>query len=157
VSPTSVKVTVLAGGPADITLGAQFVPAVVDEHTFTNVAAGTAHLVVATNSCGSAARVSVVTLSYCPSLRLDTCNCAVECGQEIGYGYRDNALRDPAATVEVTHCTGEISYVYPAPGVYGGVRAEVPYYDGGDTVVGYLANNSDCAPDVAGITVAQNT
>ena len=83
--------------------------------------------------------------TYCPSLQLDTGGCD-SAGGEIGYAYRDNTERDPAATVQLPHCTGEISYAYPAPGVYGSIRAEVPYYGGTSEIMAYLANRSDCAP-----------
>lgn len=82
---------------------------------------------------------------YCPSFRMDLCGCA-----EIGFAYRDNALRDPAATVAVMGCNGLVdAYIYPAAGVTGVVRHEVPYYDDdGVTVLGYMANQSDCATEV---------
>jgi hypothetical protein len=85
----------------------------------------------------------VVPPVYCPSFYLDTCGC-----NEVGYAYRDNALRDPAATVAIVDCLGDTAaWIYPAAGVTGTVRHEVPYYEN-NVLLGYAANQSDCAPPV---------
>lgn len=93
--------------------------------------------------------VPVVTpTTYCPSFYLDVCGC-----NEVGYAYRDNALRDPAATVQILDCLNQTAaYVYPTSGVTGAVRHEVPYYENA-VLVGYAANQSDCAPSLRATTV----
>jgi hypothetical protein len=84
---------------------------------------------------------------YCPSFYLDTCGC-----NEAGYAYRDNALRDPAATVAIVDCLGgTAAWVYPTAGITGVVRHEVPYYEN-NVLLGYAANQSDCAPPLRATT-----
>lgn len=166
---TSVLVTVVAGGPADISLGGQEALGVVTSHTFTLLTPATTYPVSAVSECGARATAVARTDAepvvppdpvYCPSLRLDSGGCGTGggcCAAEVGFAYRDNAFRDPAATVELPHCNGEVSYAYPAPGMYGVVRAEVPYFDGGAVAVAYLANQSDCAPPVQSCVQVNNT
>lgn len=116
---------------------------------FDGLASGMSHVVMFVSDCGSKGSASAKTnaaipvIEYCPSFRFDGCDC-----DEVGFGYRDNALKDPAATVKVTACDGAtVMWIYPNEGVTGNVRHEVPYSeDGGNTVLGYLANQSDCAP-----------
>lgn len=114
---------------------------------------GKQYVVTFVSDCGSKAAASAVTKAaatvYCPSFLYDACDCG-----EVGYGYRDNALKDPAATVKVTACDGAtVMWIYPAAGVTGKVRHEVPYTEDGNTVLGYLANQSDCAPPVSPTTI----
>jgi hypothetical protein len=80
---------------------------------------------------------------YCPSFYYSACD---GCNQ-VGYAFRDNGLRDPAATVQISDCDGGVvAFIYPTAGITGAVRHEVPYFDETGAVVGYLANQSDCAP-----------
>jgi hypothetical protein len=82
--------------------------------------------------------------AYCPSLRLDVCGCS-----EVGFAFRAGDSTDPAATISIIGCTGAVEgLIYPTPGV----GHTVPYTDGGTTVVGYLANQSACAPEVSAVT-----
>jgi hypothetical protein len=82
-------------------------------------------------------------VEYCASLRTDSGECG-GCPQETGYMYRTGDNTDPAATVAVLDCNGDtVGYIYPTAGV----GHTVPYYDGGDTAIGYLSNQSTCAPD----------
>lgn len=150
----AIRVDVAAGGPVDIELGGQLANGIATTHTFLLLDKGTVYAAVATNACGNTGKASAKTLDvpeYCPSLQLDEGACA-GCGMENGYAYRDNALRDPAATVAIPHCNGEVSYIYPTAGQFGVNRAEIPYYGGGAVILGYLANRSACAPDT-GMTV----
>jgi len=126
---------------------------------FMGLADATQYVVTFVSDCGSKAAGSAMTLAavvppvYCPSFALDACGC-----DEMGFGYRDNALRDPAATVAVTACDGEtVMWIYPAAGVTGTVRHEVPYSEDDITTLGYMANNSDCAPPQSAITNVQVT
>lgn len=83
--------------------------------------------------------------AYCPSLRLDVCDC-----NEIGFAYRDGDSKDPAATVPILACDGTtVGYAYPTPRV----GATVPYEEN-DVVIGYLQNRSNCAPEAS--TVINN-
>lgn len=116
---------------------------------------GKQYVVTFESDCGSKASAAAVTLEavadpvYCPSFLYDACGC-----DEVGYGYRDNALKDPAATVQVTACDGStVMWIYPTAGVTGKVRHEIPYIENGTTVLGYLANQSDCAPPVSATTI----
>jgi hypothetical protein len=77
---------------------------------------------------------------YCPSLRLDTCDC-----REIGFAYRLGDSIDPAATVSVLACDGTtVGFAYPTPRV----GATVPYEEN-NIVIGYLQNQSACAPEAS--------
>jgi hypothetical protein len=77
---------------------------------------------------------------YCPSLRLDTCDC-----REIGFAYRLGDSIDPAATVSVLACDGTtVGFAYPTPRV----GATVPYEEN-NVVIGYLQNQSACAPEAS--------
>jgi hypothetical protein len=77
---------------------------------------------------------------YCPSLRLDTCDC-----REIGFAYRLGDSIDPAATVPVLACDGTtVGFAYPTPRV----GATVPYEEN-NVVIGYLQNQSACAPEAS--------
>jgi hypothetical protein len=77
---------------------------------------------------------------YCPSLRLDVCGCS-----EIGFAYRTGDSIDPAATVAVLACDGTTAgFIYPAAGV----GHTVAYEDSG-VVLGYMQNQSACAPEQA--------
>jgi hypothetical protein len=85
---------------------------------------------------------------YCPSFRIDACEC-----EEIGYAYRDGDSVDPAATVAILACDGTtVGYAYPAaaPG------RTVAYEDNG-VVIGYLQNKSNCAPEVTSVTNVYTT
>lgn len=120
---------------------------------------GKQYVVTFESDCGSKASAAAVTLEavadpvYCPSFLYDACGC-----DEVGYGYRDNALKDPAATVQVTACDGStVMWIYPTAGVTGAVRHEVPYSEEDGTVLGYMANNSDCAPPVSATTIVNVT
>ena len=85
--------------------------------------------------------------TYCPSMRLNG-ECGTGCG-EIGFAYRNNSLRDPAATVPVLACDGStVAYIYPAEGITGAVRHEIPYYQAG-VAIGYAANTSACAAELS--------
>lgn len=149
-STEEIIVTVVSGGPVDISLGGQEYFGITGSQVFGFLTPDTVYTAVATSACGKKATATTRTQAepvvppaptYCPSFRFEACDCT-----EVGFGYRNNALRDPAATVQVLACDGEtVMWVYPAAGVTGNVRHEVPYYDD-DAVVGYLANNSDCAP-----------
>ena len=74
---------------------------------------------------------------YCASMRLNGG----------GYGYHENDMRDPAATVVIQPCAGDTSvdkiYIYPtaAPGR----TARQADCDG--NLIGYGVNKSDCAAD----------
>lgn len=82
---------------------------------------------------------------YCPSLRLDVCDC-----NEIGFAYRDGDSIDPAATVQVLACDGTtVGYAYPTARV----GATVPYEEN-NIVIGFLKNRSECAPEAS--TVINN-
>lgn len=82
---------------------------------------------------------------YCPSLRLDVCDC-----NEIGFAYRDGDSIDPAATVQVLACDGTtVGYAYPTARAH----ATVPYEEN-NVVVGFLQNRSNCAPEAS--TVVNN-
>jgi hypothetical protein len=158
----AILVSVAAGAPVDIEMADRLAVGVQDTVLFEGLALDVVYTVVATNACGNRASATARTAAppppppvYCPSLRLDSGRCS-GCVQEIGFAYRNNALRDPAATVALPHCNGEVSYAYPAEGVYGTVRAEVPFYGGGDTVLGYLANQSECAPPIEETASPQN-
>jgi hypothetical protein len=86
----------------------------------------------------------VTQVVYCASLRIDSGNCTDLSCCEIGYAYRDGDVIDPLATVAVTNCAGaNDGFIYPTAGV----GHTVPYYDGGAVVLGYLSNQSTCAPD----------
>jgi hypothetical protein len=77
---------------------------------------------------------------YCPSLRLDTCDC-----REIGFAYRLGDSIDPAATVLVLACDGTtVGFAYPTPRV----GATVPYEEN-NVIIGYLQNQSACAPEAS--------
>lgn len=88
----------------------------------------------------------VVVPVYCPSYRYDSCGC-----NEVGFVYRNNALKDPAATVGIGNCTGGTEFwIYPASGTTADIRHEVPVFDGdGITLLGYAANQSTCVPPCA--------
>lgn len=86
-----------------------------------------------------------VTPVYCPSLRLDVCDC-----NEIGFAYRNGDSIDPAATVQVLACDGTtVGYAYPTARV----GATVPYEEN-NVVIGFLKNRSECAPEAS--TVVNN-
>ena len=91
-------------------------------------------------SCSASALVATV---YCPSYRYESCGC-----NEVGFAYRNNALKDPAATIGIGNCTlGTDFWIYPTQGITGAIRHEVPVFDGdGITLLGYAANSSSCAP-----------
>ena len=77
---------------------------------------------------------------YCPSLRLDVCDC-----NEIGFAYRDGDSKDPAATVQVLACDGTtVGYAYPTARL----GATVPY-EQNNVVIGFLKNRSECAPEAS--------
>lgn len=87
----------------------------------------------------------VVPPVYCPSFRMDVCDC-----NEIGFAYRTGDSIDPAATVAILACDGTtVGYAYPTPRV----GATVPYEDNG-VVIAYLQNQSLCAPETS--TVVNN-
>ena len=117
---------------------------------------GKQYSVIFSSDCGQNGSANATTIpavivpEYCPSFRYEGCDC-----NEVGFAYRDNALKDPAATVQVTACDGAtVMWIYPEAGVTGNVRHEIPYSeDGGATILGYLANQSDCAPEKSQTTI----
>jgi hypothetical protein len=113
---------------------------------FTGLEEGKSYVATFVSDCGSKGSAGAITKAaaptYCPGLRFEACDCA-----DTGFGYYDNALKDPAATVKVTACDGTtVMWIYPTSGMTGNVRHEVPYSEVDGVVLGYLANNSDCAP-----------
>lgn len=76
------------------------------------------------------------TVVYCPTIAL----------LDGGYGYHDADPRDPAATVEIAPCSGDLTtdpvYIYPtaAPG------RTAKVLDCAGVAVGYGVNQSKCAP-----------
>ena len=85
---------------------------------------------------------------YCPSFRLDVCDC-----NEIGFAYRDGDSKDPAATVQILDCEGiAVGFGYPTPRV----GATVPYTEN-NVVIGYLQNRSECAPEASTAVNVYNT
>jgi hypothetical protein len=96
----------------------------------------------------------VAEVVYCASLRIDSGNCTDLSCCEIGYAYRDGDVVDPLATVAVTNCAGaNDGFIYPTAGV----GHTVPYYDGGAVVLGYLSNQSTCAPDQVSLVSSSST
>jgi hypothetical protein len=80
---------------------------------------------------------------YCPSFRLDVCGCG-----EIGFAFRAGDSTDPAATVPLLACDGTtIGLMYPAAGV-----GHTVAYEEGGVVLGYLQNQSACAPELQAVT-----
>lgn len=85
---------------------------------------------------------------YCPSFRLDVCDC-----NEIGFAYRAGDSIDPAATVQILDCEGiAVGFGYPTPRV----GATVPYTEN-NVVIGYLQNQSACAPEASTTVNVYNT
>jgi hypothetical protein len=85
---------------------------------------------------------------YCPSYRLDVCDC-----NEIGFAYRAGDSIDPAATVPILDCEGiAVGFGYPTPRV----GATVPYTEN-NVVVAYLQNKSACAPEASTTVNVYNT
>jgi hypothetical protein len=85
---------------------------------------------------------------YCPSLRMDVCDC-----REIGFAYRAGDSIDPAATVQVLACDGTtVGFAYPTASV----GHTVPY-EQANVVIGYLQNQSTCAPEASTVTNVFNT
>ena len=78
------------------------------------------------------------TCGYCPSMRL---SCDNDCS---GFGYNVADPKDPAATVEMPSCatTADSIWIYPSAGI--GHTIKITNCDG--SLIGYAANNSDCAP-----------
>lgn len=96
------------------------------------------------NDCGITRWTATTTAcGFCPSLRL-SCD-----GSAPGYGFHDNDVKDPAATVLMEPCTGDTTtdrmWIYPSAGP--GHTVKVTDCDG--VLIGYAANQSDCAPDCA--------
>ncbi len=84
----------------------------------------------------------VVPPVYCPSFRMDVCDC-----NEIGFAYRTGDSIDPAATVPILDCEGTaVGFGYPTPRV----GATVPYTEN-NVVIGYLQNRSECAPEASAV------
>jgi len=136
VGPTSLTTIELGGQIANlVTAGGT--------HLFSGLNPGQSYIAVGENACGSVGKASFVlpaAVTYCPGYRFETCGCA-----ETGFAYFDNALKDPAATVQILACDGStVAWIYPTAGVTGVVRHEIAYLDN-NAVVGYLANTSDCA------------
>ena len=91
--------------------------------------------------------------TYCPSLRLNSA-CGVGCSEE-GFAFRNNSLADPAATVSVMACgSTTVGKIYPTDGITGSIRHEIPYYEAG-VIIGYMANQSSCAPVATPVTYVQ--
>lgn len=90
----------------------------------------------------------VVPPVYCPSLRLDVCDC-----NEVGFAYREGDIIDPAATELILACDGStIGFAYPTPRP----GATVPYEDN-NVVIAYLKNRSDCAPEASTVVNVYNS
>jgi hypothetical protein len=71
---------------------------------------------------------------------MDVCDC-----REIGFAYRAGDSIDPAATVQVLACDGTtVGFAYPTAGV----GHTVPY-EQANVVIGYLQNQSACAPEAS--------